>query len=147
MLGPVSFHLKHRGEVKAHVQTNVARYRELDNRPGDQNPQADRVDLNSGEARTQVLLERGFGSMHVTERVQDAAGNVTFRDYRDGWLSTVEGFEVSRSANGGYSGDVLKYVSGWETSFHSSDRMSGAEASQQFNILEAQFQAEFAPKQ
>jgi hypothetical protein len=145
MIGPVRHHLSKRAEVKAHVRESIEQYRKFDNRPGDRDSQSDRLDLVTDEHRTQVLMSRGMFGQEVVERVQDKAGNITFREYQIGMFSTTQGFEVARSAQGSYEGSLLTFVPGWESSgFHSYDRMSGDQAAQQFNLLEARFSAEFS---
>lgn len=144
MISPSSFHLASREKVSAHLQSSLEQYRRLDNASGDTAPQRDRVELDSGHGKTQAVLDRGFFSSAVTERVQDETGKVTIRQYCKEALHEIGGFEVSRSAAGAYAGSELKFVNGWDSDgFHGYDKMNPADASQQFNLMEAYFIAEF----
>jgi hypothetical protein len=143
MIGPANFHLKDSGDVKRYIDSNLKQYARLDNRPGDTAPQRDLVELDSGTGKTQAILHQGLFGQRVLERVQDQAGNVSIREYSKGLFSVAEGYEVNRSATGEYGGSELKFISGWETSFHSYDALGPEQAAQQFNLMEARFQAEF----
>lgn len=147
MIGPSAFHLQGKSQAHGTLRGLYEQYHKLDNAAGDRQQAEDRVELSNGKASTQVILQPGFFSKGFIERVQDEAGGVTFREYEVPCFSpfsNATGNQVSKNPQGQYSGETLSFFnSGYGNPFYSSDPMAKSQSAQQFNLLEARFQAEF----
>jgi hypothetical protein len=148
MLGPSSFHLAPSSKVHNFIRRTHDEYAALDNKPGDVNADNDRVEIRSGKASTQVLLNPSLFSRNYVERVQREDGSVTLREYSLSRLplSTASGYEVSRSPRGTFAGEKMFYSSGYSLGYYSYNAMNTSEAEQRFHLLEGRFLAEFQSK-
>lgn len=142
MIRFTELHLKDIGVARDALRSYSATYQKADNKPGDSDQRADRVELSNGNAKTEAILEPGFFRSDMTVRSTDDAGNVTITSFSvpEGLNLTGQavGSQITRTSNGLYKGVELKEYHGWETSFMSYDDLSSSVAQERFHFAAAQ---------